>query len=389
LRRSHAGRGRAAVAALAAAAAVLSGTAARAVAPPRERPTDGERIVLVLPAGVPRPSGEAGADPDAAAAQAESLLALARETRDARYFGRAEAIVAPWADAPAATPRLLSAAADLAQQRHDFRRARGLLDAALARDPGDAGTLIRRANVALLLGEHAAARRDCAAALQAGAGLAGTICLASALTGPGSVGRARRLLESLDDAGLPPALASWRLATLADLELRDGDARAALASLARAHAIAPGQEETRVRLADALLLAGDGARALPLTEGANPSAGLLVSRIRAASAVDAGRADAARRALEALLEVGRRRGSPPHLREEAALALYVDHDAPRALALARRNFELQKDTPDLRVYADAALAARDREAVAALRRWLASTGFEDRAVAARLGGPAP
>jgi hypothetical protein len=67
----------------------------------------------------------------------------------------------------------------------------------------------------------------------------------------------------------------------------------------------------------------------------------------------------------------------------------VDGDAERALALARRNFALQKDTPDLRLYADAALAARDHVAVGELRQWLASTGFEDRAVAARLAEAAP
>jgi tetratricopeptide (TPR) repeat protein len=388
MRRYWAGRGQAAVAAIAAAAAACACTAAGAGEARRHRPA-GDAIVLVLPAGlVPGPT--AADDPSRAAARAESLLALARETQDARHFGRAEALVAPWVARPDAPPRLLVASADLAQQRHDFARARGLLDAALAREPRNAGALLARANVSLLLGEHAAARRDCTSAMQAGAGPAATVCLASSLTGPGSAARARRLLESLEAATrAAPAIAEWRLLTLADAERRDGDLGAAVRTLSRARALAPAREETRALLADALLASGEPAAALSLTEGSDASVAFLVTRIRAASATGTARASGARRAFDDLLDVGCRRGGAPHLRELGELALYVDGDAGRALALARRNFAAQKDTPDLRLYADAAIAAGDRDAVESLRRWLAETGFEDRVVAARLAEAAP
>jgi hypothetical protein len=91
-----------------------------------------------------------------------------------------------------------------------------------------------------------------------------------------------------------------------------------------------------------------------------------------------------RRQLDALLLVARRRGTGRHLREEAELALHVDRQASRAVELARLNFEQQKDTPDLRIFADAAIAAGDRPAMEFLRAWLESTGFEDSMVAAKL-----
>ncbi len=94
---------------------------------------------------------------------------------------------------------------------------------------------LKRANVNLLMGDFDAAREDCLGVLQAGAALPGTICLASAMTGPGSLERARRLLASLDAAGPAPAeVTRWRLMTEADLALRAGDVDAALAHLARA-----------------------------------------------------------------------------------------------------------------------------------------------------------
>jgi tetratricopeptide (TPR) repeat protein len=374
------------VAAWAAAVAVFSSVAG-AEETARYRPADGDAVVLALPAGVSAAQAmpaDAG-DPERAAIDAEAFLRLARTTRDARYFGRAEALVEPWIARQDATPRLLVAAADLAQQRHDFANARQLLDRAIGADPGDGGARMQRANVALLLGDYEAARRDCLAVLQSGATFPGTVCLASTMTGPGSLQRARRLLTPLDDAGpAAPDIARWLLLTESDLALRDGDARAARDYLARAHALDPDHEETRARLAELLIEQGDAAGALTLARGSTVSAALLVRRIRAAAGIDAGEAASARRELDALLAVGRLRGTTPHLREEGELALFVDRDAARALALARQNFALQKDTPDVRLLLGAAVAAGDKPTLAELRRWLASTGFEDRVVSARL-----
>ena len=370
-----------------AAAVVLFSSVAGAGETLRYRPADGDALVLTLPAGMSTAQAmpaDAG-DPERAAIDAEAFLRLARTTRDARYFGRAEALVEPWVARQNATPRLLVAAADLAQQRHEFASARQLLDRAIGADPKDGGALIQRANVALLLGDFKAARRDCLAVLQGGATFPGTVCLASTMTGPGSLQRARRLLAPFDDAGpSAPDVARWLLLTESDLALRDGDAHAALKYVARAHALDPEHEETRARLAELLIERGDAADALTLARGSTVSAALLVRRIRAASGINAVEAAAARRELDTLLAVGRRRGTTPHLREEGELALFVDRDATRALALARQNFALQKDTPDVRLLLGAAVAAGDKPTLAELRRWLASTGFEDRIVTARL-----
>ena len=60
----------------------------------------------------------------------------------------------------------------------------------------------------------------------------------------------------------------------------------------------------------------------------------------------------------------------------------LDPEHAAALRLARLNFETQKDTPDLRMYAAAAIAAADASAMADIRAWMRETGFEDRVVAA-------
>jgi Tfp pilus assembly protein PilF len=379
------------VAAAAAAVAVFFTAAALADTTPRWRPAS-EQVVLVLPDTMARLPADARVAPSPLrdAERAESLAALARQSQDARWFGRAEAVVEPWVARPDAPPRILVVAADLAQQRHDFTVARGFLDRALAVEADNPGARLQRANVELLLGDFAAARADCRAVFAAGDAFAGTVCLASATTGRGSVGRGRQLMAALDRQGeVPAALARWQLLTAADLAARDGDSKAALDYLSRAHALDPVQQETRARLAEALITRGESRAALDLAAGENVSAALLVARLRAASRIDAASALAARRELDTLLEVGRLRGTNSHRREAAELALYVDGDARRALALARENFAVQKDTPDLRLLVSAAMAAGDGATIRSLRDWLAETGFEDRVVAAQLAKAGP
>jgi hypothetical protein len=205
------------------------------------------------------------------------------------------------------------------------------------------------------------------------------------MTGPGSLERARRLLASLDGAGPAPAdVTRWRLMTEADLALRAGDVDAALLHLERAHALDPTNEEARTRFAELLHAKGRDARALEVAGSPGASLARLVIGLRAAAGIGDPRAKGYGLEIDELLEVLRRRGEQRHERERAQLALSVDGDAARALELAHRNFAIQKDTPDLRLLIDAALAAGDRDSLRLVRAWLTETGFEDRVVDARL-----
>jgi len=326
---------RSAAAACAAAALLFHCAGAAAEVAPRYRPADGERVLIVLPA--------------------------------------------------IASARTDLAAADLAQRRHEFHRARELLSRVLDTAPRHAEARLKRANVNLLMGYFDAAREDCLGVLQSGAVLPGTICLASAMTGPGSLERARRLLASLDAAGPAPVeITRWRLMTEADLALRAGDPDAALKHLERASALDPADEEARTRLAELLHAMGRDARALEVASPPGASLARLVIGLCAAEAIGDPRVTGYRREIDELLEVLRRRGEQRHERERAQLALSADGDAGRALELARQNFAIQKDTPDLRLLIDAALAAADRDSLRFARGWLTATGFEDRVADARL-----
>ena len=172
----------AAAAAIAAVAALAVSTAAVAgESPPRRRPADGNATLLVLPASLAR--SKPATDAAGAATEAESYLQLARTTGDTRYFGRAEAAVLHWQTADRVPIRIDMVSADLEQQRHAFDAARRRLDRVLAADPRHAQARLKRANLGLLAGEYAAARRDCLGVALAGHIRPGAVCLAAALAG--------------------------------------------------------------------------------------------------------------------------------------------------------------------------------------------------------------
>jgi hypothetical protein len=71
------------------------------------------------------------------------------------------------------------------------------------------------------------------------------------------------------------------------------------------------------------------------------------------------------------------RGDRIHMREEARFALEVDGDAPRAVRIARDNWDLQKELADARLLVQAAAAARDRAAAEPVLAWARATGVHD------------
>jgi tetratricopeptide (TPR) repeat protein len=383
----------------------------------RFRPASPDYVVLKVPASASndpiarleqqhaRDSGN-----EALAAElAQLYLARARTEREQRYFARAEALVRPWAareDAHAATLRVQ---ADILQNRHDFSSAVKLLDRAIALDPHDAGARLMRASVKMVNGHATEARADCAGVLGAGESMAGTICLAQVLGATGGLARAEALLNTIVSrdgvvlasrtqaqpvtasfAGSQPprtaadaplaavdSVRAWALWLLADFADRAGDARSAEAQLRAALRASPQNEGIRSALSDLLVNRGAYREALRLVDLPAPSIGLLARRARAQQLLrDAALADT-RSQIDDLVTLARRRGDPPHLREEALIALDVDHDAARALDLAKTNFDTQRETIDIRLLVRAATARGDNATLRSVAQWIRRTGYED------------
>jgi tetratricopeptide (TPR) repeat protein len=370
------------------------------------RPTDPGFVVAELPQGSSRARDGfarqlelSRSDPQLAAQLAGTLLEQARLSAQPQLYGRAESLVAPWLARPTVPTPLLILEANILQQRHEFTAAIALADRAIAQDPRSGQARLMRANVHIVTGDYEHARPDCAWLLGSGEQWTGSVCIAQVLGSTGQLTRARALLERLmaSDAagpsrqrqfvqgqigqGLTDEILAWTLSVRADLALRAGALPEAQDMLTRAVALAPAGDYTRLALADVLIARHQLARAVDILDTARPSVGVLLRRAIAQSRIDAGRTPDALAELEERLNVSAQRGERTHLREETRLALEFPQDGAggrqAALALARDNFGVQRETEDIRLFARAIMVTRDPAALAILKEWLQRSHYQD------------
>jgi len=325
------------------------------------------------------------ADVAASVALAQAYFERAHARREPMFVGRAEALLAPVARNGSAAQRRLYAEA--LQYRHDFSAAESLLDGVLAATPRDAAARVQRASIRLVRGNFTGARADCALLVASGDSSAaiGIACLAEALAGTGGLERGRALLSNYPmPAAIEPAVHAYLLTVRGELAERAGALDAAIADYGAALALDPGSDAIRAALVDALLARGEPESARDVSNIERPSVAILVRQVLAAG--EAARSDLRPRA-EGLLALERARGDAAHNREAAMLALDAGQ-VDAALAAARANFSNQRELPDVRVLARAAVRAHDAEAVRQLRDWLKTTGFTDATTEGVLAGAA-
>jgi hypothetical protein len=320
-------------------------------------------------------------------ALAEEFLDRARRLREPVFTGRAEALLAPAVTGGAASADERRLYAYTLQYRHEFTRAEALLDGILAATPRDTAARVQRASIRLVRGDFAGARADCGQLLAAGARTAaiGAACLAESFAGSGALARGLALLENFP-AGANAGAASYAylLTVRAELSERAGRPAAAAVDYAAALELTPESDSVRAALADLMLARGEFAAAASLSSVDRPSLALLVRQALAARGAEQARL---RPRAAGWLDLERSRGDAAHGREAAMLALDAGNPAD-ALRVARKNFETQRELPDVRVLARAAAATGDADALRSLRKWLASTGFADSVTLEILAGAA-
>jgi len=339
-------------------------------------PLDDSTILESLPVG-PRPIATGNASLPTALLAARAQLDSAHQLGDPRYLGYAEARLAPWLKLPEPPTEVLLLRARLLQANHRFDAAQADLARVLMRSPGHAEALLLSASIHQVRGRYPEARQACS-------GLKGLELLPLALICQAQVdgvtGHARAALTRLQKLprrtlGLTPAQAAWLDLSLADLADRLGEDALAEAALKRA---LPSGAEAVGMYADWLQAEGRGSESLGLLRAWTAHDGLLMRLARAEQATQAEAFQQHRDELLRRLAAFRQRGEVGHEREQAMLYLDVLQDPGKALVLARRNWQQQRETADLRIYARAAIAARADADLALLRAWQSQTGFEDR-----------
>lgn len=325
-------------------------------------------------------------DADTAVRLARRWFEEALAQGDPRFVGHAQAALGPWWSEPAPPPAVRVQRAKLLQYGHRFDEALADLAAVLEADPRDAEAWASSAAIRMVRADYAGARRDCQALAPLTTPLLAVACAAYADSMSGKIDEAARALEAALAAApsdTPAAERLWALTRQAEIEDRRGSDVAAEAAFKAALALGLPDVYLLAAYADFLLDRERAADALKLLTtprgGAQDSARsdvLLLRLALAAKAANDPRAAAWTRELGARFDAARARGDTTHEKEESRYALALQGDAKRALALARSNFDTQREAADARALLEAALAARDAAAAEPALKWLRDHGVQ-------------
>jgi hypothetical protein len=328
-------------------------------------------------------------DVDLAVQLARRYVDEAAAEGDPRYIGYAQAALAPWWTEAAPPVAVRVQRAVLRQYGHQFDEALADLDAAVKAEPGNAEAWAWQAAIHLVRADYPGAARACAGLAPLTTPLLAVACRATVESLTGRSGAAAVELAVALKAN--PGAAEerlWALTRQAEIAERRGSL--AIAERAFRDGLALGVPDVYLRAAyaDFLLDNGRAREVLALLEGGARADVLLLRLALAAKAVADPRAAGWTRDLAARFAAARARGDSTHEKEEARFALELQGDAARALALARSNYAVQREAADARILLEAALAARQPEAAAPVRDWLAANRVESvvlQSLAAKLG----
>jgi Tfp pilus assembly protein PilF len=317
-------------------------------------------------------------DVAAAVKLSEAYLDYGRDTGDARYLGRAEAVIDPWlAQSPAPLPALLVHATIL-QSRHYFDESRAQLLGILKRDPENAQAWLTLAAVAQVQGDMRAARRACAHLLGSSDPLIPGACLSALNAVTGNVASAQRVLSILwpQAKAEPAAVQSWIQGILADAAKYAGDATAADGHYRQALQLTPEDNFLLADYGDFLLDQKRPQEAFDLLKNESQSDTSFLRQVYAEAALGLPQAATDTQQMAARFAALQTRGTRTYQREQAGFELYLQHDAHLALDLAQQNWRVQHAPEDMRIFLEAALADGRPEAAQPVLDALAMTHLQ-------------
>jgi Tfp pilus assembly protein PilF len=317
-----------------------------------------------------------------AIALATGYIDLGRRNSDPRFIAYAQAALLPWLTQPQPPERALVLQAITLQYLHQFDAALALLERALVLEPLDAQAWLTRASLLELRGDYPAARHACARLVRTADEFTALTCLASVAGRSGELAASLGALRQPEglDARVPAALRAWRLAVRAEMAERLGDDRAAEADFRAALGATADDPYLKAAYADLLLQTGRPREALLLLAGSEAQDPLLLRIAIAAHRLGSPEAARWMQAYEDRLRAAERDGDRTHQREQALYLLELGDDAGGALAYARRNWTVQREPADVRIYVQAAERARSGVDCMQLARWVSDTHYEDRAL---------
>ena len=305
-------------------------------------------------------------------------ISLARQSSDPRYLGQAQALIGSQWNSPQAPHDLLTLQATIEQSRHEFEQASKTLRLALQRPaPSKAQAWLTLATIERVQGRYAASMKACNSITEPPAQLYARACALETLSMQGQWASAREGLAQLLSEQRLPVQQAWLQSLQAENELRAGDRAAALKYFSISLSLAD-DGYTALAYADTLLDEGQAQAVLRVLEAQPSSDSVLIRRARAYKLLNNPQAEVLVRELSSRFATLLQRGGMlGHAREQALFEGYVVGDSSAALAAAKENLKLQRESIDWLIAIRSAQAAGQSGEKTRLLRELAETGLKD------------
>ncbi|MFC5499794.1 tetratricopeptide repeat protein [Caenimonas terrae] len=374
---------------LAAAASLCLGLAGPALAAPFT-PADDSVVVEKLPGGASDPAvrrvdslrKQLAARPGDGALRLEiarRYFELAMAQGDPRFVGYASATIAP-----------LLATADnnagywllrglIEQYSHDFGAALASLDRASKIDPANPEPMAWRSAIDMVQARYPQALAECKALAPLTPPLYATGCMAYVQSATGQLLASWQQLQGALAAApnADPGLRVWALTRLADMAQRLQKPDEAETHFRAALALGINDQYLLGAYSDFLLEHGRPAEVEKLLADWERSDVLLLRLALAGAALKDSHAAGWAGQMRDRFQAAAQRGDRLHEQEAARFELDVEKQPKEALALAVRNYAVQKEPRDAEVLMRTALAAGDAKAAQPALDWLRSSRYED------------
>ena len=307
---------------------------------------------------------------------------IGRQQADPRFLGYAQAVLAPWWKQSTPPAEVLMLRATLRQNRHDYTGALKDLSQLLKRQPRHRQALLTRAVVQQVIGDYSGAMRSCYSLLWLSNQIVSSTCISSILSLTGQAEQAYQLLQSTlvrqQQGNIEER--QWALTQLAEISQRLGRLNDAEKYYRRALLLEHRSIYLLSSYADFLLAQHRPQQVQALLTHETATDALLLRLVLAEQQLGAPEFSMHAADIKARFVAARLRQSSLHTAAEARYALAIEHDAQRALELARLNWQTQREPSDAQLLLEAALAAEEPDAALPVLSWLERTSLQDAAI---------
>lgn len=318
---------------------------------------------------------------------ARRYFELAMAQGDPRFVGYASATLAPLLPTADNNAGYWLLRGLIEQYSHDFPGALTSLERAARIDAAGAEPLAWRSAIFMVQARYPEALAECRRLTPLTQPLFATGCTTYVQAATGQLAASyQQLGQALAAApGADPGLRLWALTRLADYAVRLQQPQQAEAHFRAALGLGITDQFLLGAYADHLLEQGRPAEAVKLLADWERSDVLLLRLALAGAALKDSRAAGWAGQLRDRFQAAALRGDRLHEQEAARFELDLEKRPREALALATRNYTIQKEPRDAEVLMRTALAANDAKAAQPALDWLRSSGYEDPRLATLAG----